>query len=150
MGTLDSFLSFQLEAAFSSAFVLFIVDKIAPGFVIDASYLPAVHNIFATMVEKGSSAASIRRSEFERLEQMMLLFLRQVATTDDETEPSQHENDDCTQSTSLERDTRAEQLSMDLSACWHPLEQYSDFNLSATDILNLVDGLQEKDIFLDC
>ncbi|KAL4876956.1 hypothetical protein BJY04DRAFT_231248 [Aspergillus karnatakaensis] len=119
---LDHFLSFQLEAAFSSAVMLCIIDKLLPGFISDDSWLHGVYEILGIMISKGSPAAPLRRQEFERLHRVTEAYIRGKISA---TEPP-----------------------LDAFASWGPLEHYSDFTLSSTDIMQMANGLQAEDFWI--
>ncbi|KAI8659193.1 Fungal-trans domain-containing protein [Fusarium sp. Ph1] len=72
---LDCFLPFQMETVFSSAFLLYVIDAVSPGFVPDQTWLATAHGIFDTMIAKGSPATPLRKRELQRLEQIMTSYL---------------------------------------------------------------------------
>ncbi|CAH0027230.1 unnamed protein product, partial [Clonostachys rhizophaga] len=69
--TLDSFLPFQLETAWSPSFLLQIIVAVAPTFVEDRAWLATAHRIFDRMISRGSPAARLRKRDFQRLEHIM-------------------------------------------------------------------------------
>lgn len=64
-----------METVFSSAFLLYIIDAVSPGFVPDQTWLPSAHSIFDMMISRGSPAAPLRKRELQRLEQIMTSYL---------------------------------------------------------------------------
>ncbi|KAJ6186780.1 hypothetical protein N7519_008081 [Penicillium mononematosum] len=139
----DHLLSLQLETAFSSAVVLYVIDKLLPGFLTDNSWLQAAHEIFDIMVSKGSLAAPLRSREFQHLQQKMDSYMRKPSQ---ERTSSSSRRDSGLQETDLRSDGEAAGW-LESFASWGPLEHHSDFTLSADDLLNLADGL-EADEFL--
>lgn len=71
----DCFLPFQLETAWSSAFILKVIDTVSPSFVLDRSWLIAASEIFDRMISRGSPAARLRKRDFQRLESIMASFV---------------------------------------------------------------------------
>ncbi|KAL2850244.1 hypothetical protein BJY01DRAFT_261680 [Aspergillus pseudoustus] len=148
---LDHFLSFQLEAAFSSALMLYIIDKLIPDFTADGSWLRAVQEIFDIMISKGSPAAPRRNQEFQKLRHAMDMYMEQGTSELGNTSTLRQQEAEIT----LESDARSSRTvphhSIDGFASWGPLEHYSDFTLSSADIMDLANGLQVDDFLIpDC
>lgn len=59
-----------METVFSSAFLLYVIDAVSPGFVPDQTWLATAYGIFDTMIAKGSPATPLRKRELQRLEQI--------------------------------------------------------------------------------
>ncbi|KAL6899918.1 hypothetical protein GGI43DRAFT_427621 [Trichoderma evansii] len=123
---IDSFLPFQLETAFSSAFLLCLIDAILPDFVPDKSWLVAAHEIFDIMIARGSPAARLRKREFQRLEHILVSYLRERLE---------------------EADRLLETEVMDGFSSWGLLGP-DGFPMSPTEILVLAEELQVDD-FID-
>lgn len=71
---IDSFLSFDLDSAFSSAFVLILATSVHPKLLPDNAWLTVAFEILDDMISKGSPLAKLRRSEVEELAQMFKAF----------------------------------------------------------------------------
>ncbi|KAJ5761514.1 hypothetical protein N7533_003553 [Penicillium manginii] len=69
--TLETFLPFTLEYAFSSAVLLSILDAILPSYVPDPGWQAAASSIFQEMIQKGNIVAKLRRAELEHLEALL-------------------------------------------------------------------------------
>jgi hypothetical protein len=69
-----------METVFSSAFLLYVIDAISPGFVPDQTWLATAHGIFDVMIARGSPAAPLRKRELQRLEHAMESYLRAEST----------------------------------------------------------------------
>ncbi|KAI9904892.1 hypothetical protein N3K66_001421 [Trichothecium roseum] len=65
---LEAFLPFQLEDAFSSAFILYIVRAVNPGLVQDESWRDDIDSVLDNMISKGSVVAPLRKKELSQLE----------------------------------------------------------------------------------
>jgi hypothetical protein len=48
-----------METVFSSAFLLYVIETISPGFVPDQTWLATAYGIFDVMIARGSPAAPI-------------------------------------------------------------------------------------------
>ncbi|RHZ43053.1 ADP-ribosylglycohydrolase family protein [Aspergillus thermomutatus] len=69
---LEAFLPFQLEDAFSSAFLLHVIRVVAPSLVHDDSWCENIQCILDKMISKGSSSvAPLRKLELTQLEQLL-------------------------------------------------------------------------------
>lgn len=164
----DSFLPFQLEAAFSSAFLLYVIDAVAPDFVSDKSWLNMAHGIFDTMISRGSPAAQLRKREFARLEQIMIDFMQNNslydptaydhsahhpapetdkpdAVEDAPTGPAQqhHQHHHQPQQQNFSDDGASHHETDEQS--WDLLGNFGEFTMSPTELLNLADDLQVED-----
>lgn len=64
----EAFLPFQLEDAFSSAFILYIVRAVNPGLVQDESWRDDIDSVLDNMISKGSVVAPLRKKELSQLE----------------------------------------------------------------------------------
>jgi hypothetical protein len=71
---LEAFLPFQLEDAFSSAFILYLVRTISPALLQDDSWSDNVRSIMDKMISKGSIVAPLRKVELAQLEHIMGVF----------------------------------------------------------------------------
>ncbi|KAF4155544.1 hypothetical protein CNMCM8927_008600 [Aspergillus lentulus] len=67
---LEAFLPFQLEDAFSSAFLLHVIRVVAPSLLHD-SWCDDIQCILDKMILKGSSVAPLRKLELTQLEQLL-------------------------------------------------------------------------------
>ncbi|OAQ76810.1 fungal specific transcription factor [Purpureocillium lilacinum] len=68
---LDSFLPFQLEAAFSSAFVLYLLRVISPSLLQDDAWCNNIQHVLDKMIADGSLVAPLRKVELSQLEHVM-------------------------------------------------------------------------------
>lgn len=71
---LEAFLPFQLEDAFSSAFILHLVRTVSPSLLQDDSWSDNVASIMDKMISKGSIVAPLRKVELAQLEHIMGVF----------------------------------------------------------------------------
>ncbi|KAB2570123.1 hypothetical protein DBV05_g11192 [Lasiodiplodia theobromae] len=67
----DSFLPFQLEDVFSSAFLLHIISAVTPSLVPDQTWTVNAHEVLDLMIAKGSPAARLRKLELEHLQKLI-------------------------------------------------------------------------------
>ncbi|KAH8430543.1 uncharacterized protein LDX57_008207 [Aspergillus melleus] len=68
---METFLPFQLEDAFSSAFVLQLIRAVAPWLLPDETWSEDVESIFGRMIAKGNVVAPLRQVELGQLAQVM-------------------------------------------------------------------------------
>ncbi|TKW48324.1 hypothetical protein CTA1_10153 [Colletotrichum tanaceti] len=68
---LEAFLPFQLEDAFSSAFLLYLMRVISPSLLQDDAWCDNIKCVLDRMVAKGSLVAPLRRLELSQLEHIM-------------------------------------------------------------------------------
>lgn len=145
----DAFLPFQMETAFSSAFLLHTLNAVLPGFVQDTSWLETVHGIFDMMIAKGSPAAQLRKREFQRLEDVMTSYLQRGQ---DEVVPDLPEEVASLSETAAEslrglfQNTDAE--TVDECSPWGLLGSHGGFAMSPTEILTLADSLLMEDFIV--
>ena len=71
LSNIDAFLPFQLEDAFSSAFVLQLIRTIAPWLLPDDSWRNDIECILDRMISKGNVVAPMRKVELNQLAQIM-------------------------------------------------------------------------------
>ncbi|KAH6692311.1 fungal-specific transcription factor [Plectosphaerella plurivora] len=71
---LEAFLPFQLEDAFSSAFILYLVRTVSPALIQDDGWSDNVRSIMDKMISKGSIVAPLRKLELAQLEHIMGVF----------------------------------------------------------------------------
>ncbi|UNI23728.1 hypothetical protein JDV02_009530 [Purpureocillium takamizusanense] len=72
---LDSFLPFQLEAAFSSAFVLYLLRVISPSLLQDDAWCGNIQHVLDKMIADGSLVAPLRKAELSQLEYVMAALI---------------------------------------------------------------------------
>lgn len=71
----ESFLPFDLEYAFASATLLYVVQTILPGFVEDdSSWRSMANSLIDIMITKGSIIAGLRKSELRYLQQILTVL----------------------------------------------------------------------------
>ncbi|KAI2789435.1 hypothetical protein POX_d04924 [Penicillium oxalicum] len=68
---LDAFLPFQIEDASSSAFVLYLIQAIAPSIVQRDAWRDHLNCVLNALLAKGNPAAPLRRKELRQLEQIL-------------------------------------------------------------------------------
>ncbi|KAK1635885.1 fungal-specific transcription factor domain-containing protein [Colletotrichum phormii] len=68
---LEAFLPFQLEDAFSSAFLLYLIRVISPSLLHDDSWCENIKCVLDKMISKGSLVAPLRKLELSQLEHIM-------------------------------------------------------------------------------
>ncbi|EON70068.1 hypothetical protein W97_09334 [Coniosporium apollinis CBS 100218] len=68
---LDTFLPFDLESAFSAAFVLLMASSVHPKLLPQHNWLNTVMEVFDSIVLKGNMLASLRKAEVEELAQIL-------------------------------------------------------------------------------
>ncbi|TQN66019.1 Proline utilization trans-activator [Colletotrichum shisoi] len=68
---LEAFLPFQLEDAFSSAFLLYLIRVISPSLLQDDAWCDNIKCVLDRMIAKGSLVAPLRRLELSQLEHIM-------------------------------------------------------------------------------
>ncbi|KAJ5488595.1 hypothetical protein N7539_003485 [Penicillium diatomitis] len=71
---LDAFLPFQIEDASSSAFVLYLIQAIAPSLVQRDAWRDHLNCVLTALIAKGNPAAPLRRKELKQLEQILAPF----------------------------------------------------------------------------
>ena len=67
----DAFLPFQIEDASSSAFVLYLIQAIAPSIVQRDAWRDHLNCVLNALIAKGNPAAPLRRKELRQLEQIL-------------------------------------------------------------------------------
>ncbi|CAI6091493.1 unnamed protein product [Clonostachys chloroleuca] len=72
---LDAFLPFQLDAAYSSAFILHLIKLISPSLLQDQSWPHDIEYIFDRMIASGSVVAPVRKLELQQLENAMAALI---------------------------------------------------------------------------
>ncbi|PYH86340.1 hypothetical protein BO82DRAFT_273357 [Aspergillus uvarum CBS 121591] len=69
---IESFLPFQIEDAFASAFILYVIQAIAPALIpTETRWTEHIDCVLEKIVSKGNLAAPMRRAELENLRVMM-------------------------------------------------------------------------------
>lgn len=91
----ESFLPFDLDAAFSSAVVLLLASTVDPSLLHDRdrSWLHAVHHLLAEMVSRGNLIAKFVASELNQLDEAinMLPLVAINTAADNQTSPNEQE-----------------------------------------------------------
>lgn len=70
---IETFLSFDLEQTFSSAFILTLMEAIPGLSVHDGSYLNTALSILSTIIAHGNMVAQYRKEELEKLQEILHL-----------------------------------------------------------------------------
>ncbi|ETS74126.1 hypothetical protein PFICI_13992 [Pestalotiopsis fici W106-1] len=78
---LGSFFFFDLEHAFSAAFVLTIAAVIIPSMIPDLDHEAAIHTIFEYLIRRGSIPAQLRKHELDHLKSLLSPLSAENATT---------------------------------------------------------------------
>ncbi|KAL0931493.1 fungal specific transcription factor [Colletotrichum truncatum] len=136
---LDCFLPFQLESAWSSSFLLKLIEALSPDFISDRSWLAAASCIFDTMISRGSPAARLRKREFEHLGEILTSFMsygRQENIKDAET-ANEHNPE-----------SHGDTNSVDEMLQWGLLDNQGGFALSPTELMDLAEELQLADFIV--
>ncbi|KAI8655497.1 Zn(2)-C6 fungal-type domain-containing protein [Fusarium keratoplasticum] len=143
---LDCFIPFQLEEAFSSAFILHVIASVVPAWLQDRPSLPVAYLILNKMIAGGSHGARIRKMELQRLERIFFSYL-QVKAGEANNQASQseeasrlfdmprvmHQDDD---SVMMQDYSPA----ADMEA-WNLLDLQDSFTVSPSGLLTLAEGL---------
>ncbi|KAM6522798.1 hypothetical protein FALCPG4_012413 [Fusarium falciforme] len=145
---LDSFLPFQMETVFSSAFLLYVIDAVSPGFVPDQTWLATAHGIFDTMIAKGSPATPLRKRELQRLEQIMTSYLDSGSKTNPsplqfQEEPILRRGMDIPDQTAT-----TDVAYVDETSPWGLLGSHGGYILSPEEIMQLAEGLNMEDFMI--
>lgn len=134
-----------METVFSSAFLLYVIDAVSPGFVPDQTWLATAHEIFDTMIAKGSPATPLRKRELQRLEQIMTSYLGSGSQTNPSPLKFQEE-------TALRRGTdlpdqpaTTDVVYVDETSPWGLLGSHGGYILSPGEIMQLAEGLNMED-----
>lgn len=75
---LECFLPFDLEQAFSSAFILTLMTSMPGLSERDNNYMQTTTDILDTMIARGNVVARYRKEELEKLQEMLCLAQRQL------------------------------------------------------------------------
>lgn len=78
---IEAFLPFQIEDAFASAFLLYIIRVIAPSLVPDDHWGGNADFVLETLVVKGNLTAPLRRAELDHLKRVMGPFITELETS---------------------------------------------------------------------
>ncbi|CAG7923000.1 unnamed protein product [Penicillium olsonii] len=76
---LETFLPFQLEYAFSSAVLLYILSAILPTYVPEHGWHHSMSCVFEEMTRKGNAVARLRREELKHLEMLLEDHRRRIS-----------------------------------------------------------------------
>ncbi|TPX17756.1 uncharacterized protein E0L32_002857 [Thyridium curvatum] len=148
---IDCFLPFQLETVFSSTFLLYVIGMVAPDFVTDRSWLSMAHDMFDTMIARGSPAAPLRKREFQRLEQVMEAYLAEQPVETEREVPRQLYNSAQDQESIMGVGNSVGSMgdaSYMSQIPWTVQDGIEGFIMSPTDILNMADELQIDDFIV--
>ncbi|EEU38164.1 uncharacterized protein NECHADRAFT_48289, partial [Fusarium vanettenii 77-13-4] len=144
----DSFLPFQMETVFSSAFLLYVIDAVSPGFVPDQTWLATAYGIFDTMIAKGSPATPLRKRELQRLEQIMTSYLGSGSKENPsplqfQEEPIMRRGMDLP-----DQPATADVAYVDETSLWGLLGSHGGYILSPGEIMQLAEGLNMEDFMV--
>lgn len=67
----EAFLPFQVEDAFSSAFVLYLIRAIGPSFIPSGLWCVNLNCVVDKLISRGNLAAPLRRQELRQLEHQL-------------------------------------------------------------------------------
>lgn len=135
-----------METVFSSAFLLYVIDAVSPGFVPDQTWLATAHSIFDMMIAKGSPAAPLRKRELQRLEQIMTSYLAGLQM---DSSTLQLQSNAGLGSPMGDRSRVADTEYMDSDSPWGLLGAQGGLIMSPGEILQLAGELQMDDFILD-
>ncbi|WAO94637.1 Zn(2)-C6 fungal-type domain-containing protein [Fusarium falciforme] len=143
---LDCFIPFQLEEAFSSAFILHVIASVVPSWLQDRPCLPVAHLVLNKMIAGGSHGARIRKMELQRLERIFFSYLR-VKAGEANNQASQSEEAprlfDMSRVVPQDDDSAMMQdySPADDMAAWNLLDLQDSFTVSPSGLLTLAEGL---------
>lgn len=135
-----------METVFSSAFLLYVIDSVSPGFVSDQTWLATALGILDMMIARGSPAAPLRKRELQRLEQAMTSYLS-GSTSHGSASPSQGEERAGTLAT--EEGIQANEAGLvddDLSLGF--LAADGGLAMSPGEMMHLAEGLRMEDFVI--
>ncbi|KAM6508719.1 hypothetical protein FSOLCH5_011718 [Fusarium solani] len=143
---LDCFIPFQLEEAFSSAFILHVIASVVPSWLQDRPCLPVAYLILNNMIAGSSHGARIRKMELQRLERIFFSYL-QVKAGEANNQVSQSEEAprlfDMSRAMHQDDDSAMMQdysPAGDMEA-WNLLDLQDSFTVSPSGLLTLAEGL---------
>ncbi|RSL54368.1 hypothetical protein CEP54_009928 [Fusarium duplospermum] len=142
----DCFIPFQLEEAFSSAFILHVIASVVPAWLQDRPCLPVAYLILNKMIAGGSHGARIRKMELQRLERIFYSYL-QVKAGEANNQASQSEEAprlfDMSRVVQQDDDPAMMQdySPADDVAAWNLLDLQDSFTVSPSGLLTLAEGL---------
>ncbi|KAM6516469.1 hypothetical protein FALCPG4_014652 [Fusarium falciforme] len=143
---LDCFIPFQLEEAFSSAFILHVIASVVPSWLQDRPCLPVAYLVLNKMIAGGSHGARIRKMELQRLERIFFSYL-QVKAGEADNQASQSEEAprlfDMSRVVPQDDDSAMMQdySPADDMAAWNLLDLQDSFTVSPSGLLTLAEGL---------
>ncbi|RMJ18115.1 hypothetical protein CDV36_002251 [Fusarium kuroshium] len=143
---LDCFIPFQLEEAFSSAFILHVIASVVPVWLQDRPCLPVAYLILNKMIAGGSHGARIRKMELQRLERIFFSYL-QVKAGEANNQASQSEEAPrlFDMSRVVQQDDESAMMQdyspADDMAAWNLLDLQDSFTVSPSGLLTLAEGL---------
>ncbi|RSL69072.1 hypothetical protein CEP53_002336 [Fusarium sp. AF-6] len=143
---LDCFIPFQLEEAFSSAFILHVIASVVPAWLQDRPCLPVAYLILNKMIAGGSHGARIRKMELQRLERIFFSYL-QVKAGEANNQASQSEEAPrlFDMSRVVQQDDESAMMQdyspADDMAAWNLLDLQDSFTVSPSGLLTLAEGL---------
>lgn len=76
---IEAFLPFQIEDAFASAFLLYIIRVIAPSLVPDDHWVGNADFVLEKLVIMGNLTAPLRRAELDHLKRVMGPFIAELS-----------------------------------------------------------------------
>lgn len=148
---IDCFIPFQLEEAFSSAFLLQVIAAVVPSCLPDRSHGLLAHHIFDNMIEKGSHGARIRKLELERLERLVFSYSRarsgELASSEQLNTPSKEVERLDTEGREHHHDFADfyNGVTYDNMADWNIADLQDSIGISPTGLMTLADGLNMED-----
>ncbi|KAF7563413.1 hypothetical protein G7046_g724 [Stylonectria norvegica] len=137
---LEAFLPFQLEDAFSSAFILSLIHAISPSLVQDDSWRNNVTTVLDRMIAQGSLVAPLRKLELNQLESItdsLTPYEKQPPTPIQGDDPPQRH-----EAAILGHDSRGIEIG------WDQFVDTGMMGLSPTELLELAEQLN-VDLMID-
>jgi hypothetical protein len=137
-----------METVFSSAFLLYVIDAVSPGFVPDQTWLATAHGIFDTMIAKGSPATPLRKRELQRLEQIMTSYLGSRSQANPAPLQFQEEPILRRRMDLPDQPAATDVTYVDETSPWGLLGSHGGYILSPGEIMQLAEGLNMEDFMV--
>ncbi|EEU34036.1 uncharacterized protein NECHADRAFT_50458, partial [Fusarium vanettenii 77-13-4] len=142
----DCFIPFQLEEAFSSAFILHVIASVVPAWLQDRPCLPVAYLILNKMIAGGSHGARIRKMELQRLEKIFFSYLQVKAGEANNQAPQSEEAPRLFDMSRVVQQDDNSAMMQDYSpaddmAAWNLLDLQDSFTVSPSGLLTLAEGL---------
>ncbi|KAJ5120736.1 transcriptional regulator family: Fungal Specific TF [Penicillium bovifimosum] len=101
---MDAFLPFQIEAAFSAGFVLYLMHSITPSLILSDTWCDNLECVLDKLIAKGNLAAPLRKLELRQLKELLAPLTPTLANDSLPPAPLQDENEIGEQSYSFDQE----------------------------------------------